>query len=200
MLADAVRAIGLGALVTPSDTGLLVTHLPMILTCEPGDDPCSLEGHVARPNPHWRVPIASPPLAIFQGPHAYVSPSWYVTKRQHGKVVPTWNYIAVHAHGTLEAVDDQAWLLAHLDDLTRANEAGRAQPWAVSDAPEDYVHTLSRAIVGLRLNITSMEGAWKLIQHRSEGGRLGTIAGLDTEPAGQAVAAAMRKQEAERQP
>ena len=114
--------------------------------------------------------------------------------------MPTWNYVAVHAHGTLEAVEDQDWLLDHLNDLTWANEAAREHPWAVSDAPEDFVRGLTRAIIGLRLRVGRIEGAWKMIQHRSEGDRLGTIAGLEAEPGGKAVAEVMCEMDAARSP
>jgi transcriptional regulator len=196
VLARAVRDIQFAALVTNAAEGLYVTHMPWVLV-EDADGAWTLQGHVARANPHWMMAGAAS-VAIFQGPHAYVSPSWYATKREHGKVVPTWNYIAVHLHGVLEAVEDRDWLLAHLDDLTSANEAGRAQPWAVSDAPADFVHGLTRAIVGVRLRVERREGAWKMIQHRSEGDRLGTIAGLDGAPRGHAVADVMRALEAAR--
>ena len=115
-------------------------------------------------------------------------------------MVPTWNYIAVHAHGRLQAVQDEAWLLAHLDDLTGANEAGREHPWAVADAPADYVRGLARAVVGLRLPVERAEGVWKMIQHRGEGDRLGAIDRLAQEPGGQAVADVMRELEAARGP
>jgi len=197
ILADAVRDIGFAALVTPGPDGLHVSHVPMVLK-EGEAGAWTLETHVARPNPHWKRAGAGASVAIFQGPQSYVSPSWYATKREHGKVVPTWNYIAVHAHGALEAVEDHGWLLAHLNDLTRANEAGREHPWEVADAPEDFVHGLTRAIVGLRLQVARIEGAWKMIQHRSEGDRWGTIAGLEAEPRGKGVARAMRDLEAAR--
>ena len=198
VLARAVRDIQLAALVTNASDGLHVTNLPMVLT-EAADGAWTLDGHVARANPHWRAaggPAAS--VAIFQGPQAYVSPSWYASKREHGKVVPTWNYIAVHAQGTLQAVEDEAWLMAHLEALTRANEAARERPWAMSDAPAGYVQGLARAVVGLQLRVGRAEGAWKMIQHRSEGDRLGTIAGLQGAPVGTAVAGVMRELEATR--
>jgi len=202
ILASAVRDIQLAALVTPGPDGLQVSHVPMVLKADPegGEGGAwTLESHVARPNPHWRLAgTGASSVAVFQGPQAYVSPSWYATKREHGKVVPTWNYIAVHAHGTLESIEDEAWLLAHVGDLTAANETGRDQPWAVSDAPGEYVRGLARAIVGLRLQVAKVEGAWKLIQHRSEGDRLGAIAGLDAEPRGCAVAEVMRALESTR--
>lgn len=198
VLARAVRSIQLATLVTPSADGLQVSHVPTVLK-EAEDGGWTLSSHVARPNPHWTLAedsVAS--VAVFQGPQAYVSPSWYATKREHGKVVPTWNYIAVHAHGALEAVEDQAWLLDHLNDLTNANEAGREHPWEVADAPADYVQGLTRAIVGLRLSVSMVEGAWKMIQHRSQGDRLGTICGLEADPHGQEVVEIMRTLEAAR--
>lgn len=199
VLAAAVRGIGLATLVTAPPGGALhATHLPMVL--KETDGALVLEGHVARPNPHWRDAEAGPSLAVFQGPQAYVSPSWYPAKREHGKVVPTWNYIAVHARGAIEVVHDGGWLRAHLDDLTRLKEAGREAPWEVADAPADFIDELARAIVGFRMRVDSLEGAWKLIQHRAEGDRLGTIAGLGASdaPNDRAVAEAMRALEAAR--
>lgn len=200
VLARAIREIQLAALVTPGgpEGGLQISHVPMVLK-ESADGARTLEFHVARPNPHWRLAgTGAPSAAIFQGPQAYISPSWYATKREHGKVVPTWNYIAVHAHGVLELVEDEAWLLAHIGELTAANEAGRDHPWAVSDAPADYVQGMTRAIVGLRLGVARFEATWKMAQHRSEDDRLGAIAGLDAEPRGRAVAAVMRALETAR--
>lgn len=200
VLARAVRDIQFAALVTSGPEGLHVSHVPMVLK-EDDKEAWTLETHVARPNPHWTLAGAGvPSVAIFQGPQCYVSPSWYATKREHGKVVPTWNYVAVHAHGALEAVEDQNWLLDHLNDLTRANEAAREHSWAVSDAPEDFVRGLTRTVVGLRLRVGRLQGTWKMIQHRSEGDRLGTIAGLDAEPGGKAVAEVMRELDAARSP
>lgn len=181
VLAQAVRDIQLGMLVTAVSGEYRASHLPMVLKKEGGA--FVLESHVARANDHWTVldrPLAS--LATFQGPQAYVSPSWYESKREHGKVVPTWNYIAVHAHGTLEAVEDEGWLGAHLDELVSANESHREAPWAVSDAPADFVRKLSRAVVGLRLRVERLEGKWKLSQNRPEGDRIGVVAGLSASP------------------
>ena len=136
-------------------------------------------------------------LAVFQGPQTYVSPSWYESKRQHGKVVPTWNYVVVHAHGALEIVEDSDWLLAHLKDLVTANEGGREQPWSISDAPAEFIQSMTRAIVGLRLTVERLEGKWKMSQNRSQADRAGALAGLSAspKPADQAVAAIMRAME-----
>ena len=159
------------------------------------DGALTLETHVARGNPHWSAVAAAPvaSLAVFQGPQAYVSPSWYETKREHGRVVPTWNYIAVHARGALEVVTDAAWLHAHLDELVAINEARHDHAWALSDAPADYVDGLARGVVGLRLHVERLQGSWKMIQHRSEGDRRGTMAGLTASPreGDRAVAAVM---------
>lgn len=196
VLARAVRDIQLATLVTAGSEGLAASHLPMVL--KEGEGGLRLESHVARQNDHWRAAGATTAsLAIFQGPQTYVSPSLYESKRRHGKVVPTWAYIAVHATGPLEAVEDEAWLARHLDDLTCANEGGRREPWAVSDAPAEFIRNLSRAVVGLTLRVERLEGAWKLNQHRPEDDRLGTIAGLAAEAGAdaQAIAAAMRERE-----
>lgn len=201
VLARAVRDVQLATLVTAGPEGLVASHLPMVL--KEGAGGLRLESHVARQNGQWRAaggPAHS--LAIFQGPQAYVSPSHYESKRRHGKVVPTWAYIAVHATGPLEAVEEDAWIAAHLDDLTQANEGRRQEPWAVSDAPADFIRNLSRAIVGLVLRVERLEGAWKLNQHRPEDDRLGTIAGLAAGPDAdaRAIAAAMGEAERHRNP
>lgn len=191
VLAAAIRSIQFATVVTAADGTYHASHMPMVL--REAAEGWVLEGHVARGNGHWAV-LPLPSLAVFQGPQAYVSPAWYPAKREHGKVVPTWTYIAVHAHGMLEAVRDEGWLMAHLAALTDANEAGRAEPWAMTDAPGDYIAGMARAVVGLRLRVERLEGAWKLGQHRSAADRAGTVAGLEAtgRPEDAAVAAAMR--------
>ena len=199
VLARAIREIQFALLVTAVDGDYVASHVPMVL--KNADGALTLEAHVARPNRHWTVLGSRPAaLAVFQGPHTYVSPSWYESKRQHGKVVPTWNYVIVHAHGALEVVEDRDWLLAHLEDLVAANESGRDQPWAISDAPADFVDAMTRAIVGLRLTVRRLEGKWKMSQNRSQADRLGTMAGLSAsaDPQDQAVAAIMQALEMER--
>jgi len=177
VLARAIRDIQFALLVTAVDGDYHASHLPMVL--KHADGALALEGHVARPNRHWTV-LASKPasLAVFQGPQAYVSPSWYESKREHGKVVPTWNYVVVHAHGRLEIVEDEDWLLAHLEDLVAANESGREQPWAISDAPADFIDGMTRGIVGLRLTVDRLEGKWKMSQNREMRDRQGVVKGL----------------------
>lgn len=176
VLHDAIRQARLATLVTAGADGPEANHLPMLL--EPAEGPHgTLYGHLARANPQAHRD-GTPALAVFLGPEAYVSPSWYATKRQTGKAVPTWNYVAVHAQGRLECFDDPARLRALLARQTERQEAGRPEPWAMADAPEDYLATLLKGIVGLRLPIERLEGKWKLSQNRSAEDRAGAVAGL----------------------
>jgi len=138
-----------------------------------------LRGHVARANPIWRdFDPGTDVLAIFQGPQAYISPSWYATKKEHGRVVPTWNYAVVHAHGRLLVRDDAAWAHAMVDELTREHESTRPKPWAVSDAPDDYIAQLTRAIVGIEIPVTRLAGKWKTSGNQPVGNRAGAAQGL----------------------
>jgi len=179
---DFVEAHPLGALVTSSAEGLFATHLPLVLDRAAGPHG-TLEGHVARANPHHRLAAAhGEALVIFQGPDAYVSPAWYAAKAEHGRVVPTWNYVAVHAYGTLRFTDDPAFLRRHLHALTTLHEAGRPEPWAVGDAPAEFVDGLQRAIVGVRIEITRLEGKWKMSQNRSHADIDGVVAALSASP------------------
>lgn len=178
VLVAAIRSIQFGALVVMSSDGLSASHIPMLVR-EGADGATELEGHVARPNDLWRTAQAGvPALAIFQGPQAYIHPGWFPTKKADGKAVPSWNYIAVHAHGTLEAVEDETWLRSHLSDLSDLNEAGRPEPWALTDAPEDYLKAMINAIVGVRLRVDRLEGNWKMGQKQKLENRLGMIDGL----------------------
>jgi transcriptional regulator len=190
----AIRSSGLATLVSLTADGLLASHVPLLLDPDPAPYG-TLIGHVARPNPHARdANPAVQTLAIFQGPDGYITPSWYATKRETGKVVPTWNYSAIHAYGTLEVFDDPARLLDIVTRLTERHEAGRAAPWAVSDAPPDFVQGMLRGIVGIALPIARLEGKVKMSQNRPAADREGVIAGLeeDGEPA---LAAAVRAAE-----
>lgn len=169
------------------------THLPMLLTADEGEHG-TLYGHVARANPHWQALAAAPRArVVFSGPDAYVSPSFYATKKEHGRVVPTWNYVAVHAIGTVELFDDPARLRDIVTRLTDRFEAPRAAPWAVTDAPEDFLRAHLKGIVGIRLPIEALIGKRKLSQNRSEADRAGVIAGLSAseDAAERAVAEAM---------
>ncbi len=190
VLQAAIREIGMAVVVTPGLTGLEATHLPLFLEEQEGPFG-TLYGHMARANPHWgRLTGDAESLAIFQGPHAYVTPSWYESKRQTGKVVPTWNYIAVHAHGILDIIDDPAFARTVLEKQTRFHEEGRPQPWAIADAPEDYIQALLKAIIPVRLTIVRLGGAWKLSQNKTPEDRAGVKRGLSVETIGQAAAVA----------
>jgi transcriptional regulator len=199
VLVASIGAIRFAALVAIDNDGLQAAHLPMRARERSGS--LVLEGHVARGNPMWSaVGAGATALAVFQGPQAYVHPGWLVTKRETGRVVPTWNYIAVHAHGRLSSIDDRAWLRGHVDELTSLTEADRPEPWATSDAPDDYIDGLLGGIVGLRLEVERLEGVWKLIQHHPQSNRLGVIAGLSASKSleDQAMAVAMRDAESRR--
>jgi len=178
---DTIRASGLATLVTMGADGLVASHVPMLL--DPAPAPLGmLRGHVARANPQWRDLRAEiKALAIFLGPDAYVSPAWYPTKRQTGRVVPTWNYVAVHASGPVRFFDEPERLLAIVTALTAKHEGKRAAPWAVSDAPADYVQTMLKAIVGFEMPIAGLEGKWKMSQNRTAEDRAGTAEGLRRE-------------------
>jgi transcriptional regulator len=173
-----IAAVGLATLVTIGDDGPLVSHLPLLL--DPGVGRYGkLTGHVARANPQWRASdLGKPAVAIFMGPDAYVSPSWYPSKQEHGRVVPTWNYATVHARGRLEIFDDPQRLRAHVAQLTDRNESRFANRWEVGDAPADYIEKQLNGIVGIALQIEVLEGKMKLSQNRSPADRDGVVAGL----------------------
>lgn len=180
VLLEAARAIQLAALVTStSDGGLKVSHLPLLVS-ETTDGSIRLCGHFARANDHWKIIERgnATSMAIFQGPHTYLSPSHYASKQETGKVVPTWAYVIVHAHGVASTLHDADRLLAHVNSLTDRNEAEQSAPWKVSDAPDDYVATMLRGIVGVELRVSQLEGVWKMNQHRSEADKASTISGL----------------------
>ena len=173
-----IRTFPLGILVTSGPSGLVANHVPFLIDPE-ASRLGTLRAHVARANPLWKEsdPDAEV-LVIFQGAERYVTPSWYATKRETGKVVPTWNYAVVHAYGRMTVIEDAAWLKAQIEDLTRVNEAARAEPWAVTDAPEKFVDAMVRGIVGLTIEIARIEGKWKVSQNRPEADRRGVVEGL----------------------
>ena len=176
-----------GLLVTQSDAGLAANAIPWLLDVE-ADGAVVLRGHVARANPLWREARTDlESLVIFQGPQAYVSPSLYPSKAEHGKVVPTWNYIMVQARGRLEAMDGRDWKHAFVTRLTQRHEAGRINPWAVGDAPADYIETMLGAIVGVQLRVATLAGKWKTSQNRSAADRAGVAAGLQADAQAQPV-------------
>ena len=172
VLHDAVRSIGFATLITD---GLEANHLPMLL--QDGENGLVLRGHVARANPVWKRG-GGQALAIFLGPHAYVSPNWYPSKAETGKAVPTWNYITVHARGAIRWVDDADWLRTHVGALSAAHEAGRDVPWMISDAPVTYIDSMLRGIVGFELSIEKLEGKYKLSQNREAADHAGARDGL----------------------
>ena len=176
VLHDAIRSSGLATLVTMTADGLIASHVPLLLNPEPAPYG-TLIGHLARPNPQARGAIGEA-MAIFQGPDGYITPSYYATKRENGKVVPTWNYIAIHAYGTLRFIDDRSHLLDIVTRLTNRHEGDRAAPWAVSDAPADFVQGMLMGIIGFELTITRLEGKRKMSQNRPEADRTGVVGGL----------------------
>ena len=173
-----IGAHPLGTWVIHAGGELVVNHIPFLLDSNRGEHG-TLVGHVARANPVWKALSGkTASVVIFQGPQAYISPSWYPTKHAHGKAVPTWNYVVVHAHGVPRAVEDRDWLLAHVTRLSDFHESERAVPWSVSDAPPDYIDSMLKAIVGIEIPISTVVGKWKTSQNRPLPDKLGTIAGL----------------------
>jgi transcriptional regulator len=164
-------------LVTATAEGLMATLLPLFLDETEGPHGV-LYGHLARANPQWKAAPTADALAIFMGPDAYVTPSWYATKRETGKVVPTWNYLSVHATGPVTFFDDAARLLDVVTRLTRLQEERRQKPWAVGDAPRDYISSQLKGIVGMRLEIVRLEGKAKMSQNRNAADRAGVARGL----------------------
>jgi transcriptional regulator len=182
-----MRAHPFGLLVTSSAEVLEADALPLLLDADRGVNG-TLRGHVARANPVWREAADRPVLLVFQGADGYVSPGWYASKADGGKVVPTWNYLVVQARGRLRVVDDAGWLRRLVGDLTRAHESARPEPWAVEDAPADYIERMLGAIVGIEIVIDSLRGKWKLSQNRSEADRRGVQRGLRDEAGNLALA------------
>lgn len=175
---DFIDAHPFGALVTASSEGLFATHLPFVLDRTQGMHG-TIAGHVARANRHHRLTApGTEALVIFLGPDAYITPSWYATKLEHGRVVPTWNYVAVHVYGALRFVDDPAFLARQLEALTAQHEGGRERPWSIDDAPADYITQQARAIIGVELTITRLEGKWKMSQNRPTADIDGVVQGL----------------------
>lgn len=180
VLHQLIQAHPLGALVTLEPQGLNANHLPFLISPPSAGAPCgTLRAHIARSNPLWqKQDPSSEALVIFQGAQTYISPNWYEEKQRSGKVVPTYNYAVVHAHGRLRIMDDAAWLLGLLQELTARHEADQPAPWQLSDAPPDYVEKLLAAIVGIEIPLTRLEGKWKVSQNRPTGDQSKIAAGL----------------------
>ena len=172
-----IRAARLATFITATAEGPLATPLPLFIDENEGEHGV-LYGHLAKANPQWRVPPVGNGLAIFAGPDAYVTPSWYAVKQETGKVVPTWNYAMVQARGTARVRADTEWLDTQISALTDRHEADRPEPWHVSDAPRTYIEAQLRGIVGIEIDIQRLEGKWKVSQNRPEGDRKGVAAGL----------------------
>lgn len=173
-----MRAHPFATIVVAADGGLDANLIPLHLEPALGEFG-TLRGHVARANPLWRAcGEGIPALAIFHGPNAYITPNWYPSKRKDGKALPTWNYVAVHAHGTLRAIDDPHWLRAQLEHLVAEHESAETSPWKIADAPVDYVETMLKGIVGVELEIARLEGKWKASQNHPAANREGVIEGL----------------------
>lgn len=178
VLTDFIHRHPLAVLVTCSANGPEATHVPMVLHTDIGEHGV-LRCHMARANPHWKsLADTAAVLAIFAGADHYITPGWYPSTREHGKVVPTWNYIAVHVRGTGRLMKEPHELLAHLKEMTRRNEQPFKEPWSVDNAPSDYINALTNAIVGIEISISTIEGKWKASQNRVHADREGVIAGL----------------------
>lgn len=173
----AMRDARSATLVTATEEGLIGTPLPMLLDESEGRQG-TLYAHLARANPQWNLLPTGEAMAIFTGPEAYVTPSWYATKQQTHKVVPTWNYVAVHAYGPVEFFDDADRLLDVITQLTNLHEQTRTPPWAVADAPADFIKAQLKGIVGLRMPISRLDGKRKMSQNRNPADRAGVIEGL----------------------
>ncbi len=172
-LHDLIREYPLAAMVVNNKEGLDAMHLPLLLRKEGDKD--KLVGHIAKANPIWRTTDVLSTLAIFKGPDHYISPNFYPTKQQHGRAVPTWNYTAVHVKGTISFTHEAAWLLNTVDELTRINESTQLSPWSINDAPENYIDSLLRAIVGVEISIETIEGKWKLSQNQPDVNQNGIV-------------------------
>ncbi|MFY0612969.1 MAG: FMN-binding negative transcriptional regulator [Hyphomicrobiaceae bacterium] len=184
---DHIDRSGLAMLISNGADGPLVSHVPMVLDRSRGAHGM-LAGHLAKANGHWQAGNADlPALAVFPGPDAYITPSWYPSKQEHGRVVPTWNYTVVHVRGPVRFIEDADWLRNNVSQLTDKHEGRRAEPWAVSDAPDRFIDMQLKAIVGFELEIASLEGKRKVSQNRDAVDRAGVVAGLDGQDGGAAM-------------
>jgi transcriptional regulator len=172
-----IRRVRVGHFITVSSNGPDASFIPLLIS----DDLTTITGHLAKANNQWkRANVSIPAMVSWIGPDAYVSPNYYPTKLEHGKVVPTWNFITIQALGSLTLHDDDEWKLAQVSSLTDFNESDTVSPWRVSDAPSEYIDTMLKAIVGFEIHVTSLEGKWKLSQNRAAEDIEGVINGLKT--------------------
>ncbi len=190
LLQAEIKRIGFATLTTVGPDGPLISHLPVFLDTTIG--PLGqLRCHVSRANPQWRdSDFSKTALAVLLGPDTYISPSWYPSKKEHGKAVPTWNYVSICARGRIEVFQDHDELAAHVAELSNLHEAAFPEPWHVSDAPVEYMERQLKGIVGFRLTIEALEGKMKLSQNRSEADRTGVATALSVSPDANAQAIA----------
>ncbi|HEX8725001.1 MAG TPA: FMN-binding negative transcriptional regulator [Gemmatimonadaceae bacterium] len=195
-LHELMRAHPFATFVVATPSGLEVNHVPFVIDAEPAPLG-TLRAHVARGNPVWRaLGSRTEAVVVFHGPDHYISPSWYPSKQElDGKVVPTWNYAVVHAHGPAMAIEDRAWLERHLAELVRVNEAGRSPAWEMSDAPADFIEKMVGAVVGIEIPVRRLVGKWKLNQNRSAADRESVVVALEADgsPGALSMAGAMRR-------
>jgi transcriptional regulator len=187
VLQGLVKAYPLGTLIAMIDSQISVNHMPFFLSCD-GGPWGTLKGHVPRANNLWKsLDLQQELVVVFQGPSSYITPSWYPSKKTHGKVVPTWNFAVVHVRGRPRVIEDAAWLNRHLNELTDEHEATQRAPWKVSDAPKDFIDEMSRLLVGIEIPIDSMIGKWKVSQNRPAQDRIGVADGLASRGDGASV-------------
>ena len=195
-LKDLIRTYPFATLITHSAAGIEANHIPLLLAESDGKN--VLQGHIAKANPLWKqVQSGAEVLVIFHGPNSYISPNYYPTKQEHGKVVPTWNYVTVHVKGAMNYIHDADWNREIITRLTDHHEAGQVTPWSVVDAPEAFTEKMLSAIVGLQIDIFSMVGKWKVSQNQPEQNKQGVVDGLSqgADREGQQMAALVKEQE-----
>lgn len=181
VMQEMIRMNPFASLVSMQDGEIIADHLPMVIHPELSERGI-LRGHVARGNPIGKkLDDTIPVLVMFQGPHHYITPSWYPSKEEHDKVVPTWNYVVVHARGKITLHHDENWILSHLNELTNRNESGRKEPWKIADAPDDFIARQLRGIIGIEVEITALQGTWKVSQNKNREDNQGVVKGLRME-------------------
>jgi transcriptional regulator len=173
-----IRERPLGLLISSGPDGLQASPLPFLLVSD-GSAFGRLQAHLSRANPHWKTLDGHEVLVVFQGADAYVTPAWYRSKSEHGKVVPTWNYVMVQVHGTVRVIDDHEWIRSQITRLTHDHESPRPEPWHVTDAPPSYIDAQIKGIVGLEIDIRRIDGKWKVSQNRPEADRISVAEGFE---------------------